>query len=68
MRSGSTKWAIGNSAANDSFKIINKAGVFDSTSYMTILSTGNFGIGTTAPTNKLDVNGLWLLELMRDQS
>ncbi|MDD5541140.1 MAG: hypothetical protein PHG61_10665, partial [Candidatus Marinimicrobia bacterium] len=52
---GNSRWSIGNDATDSSFKIMpsgNKA--FDSTASMTILSSGNVGIGTTNPGYKLD--------------
>ena len=52
-------WSMGidNSGA-DAFMIHNSAGGVDSSSQFTILTTGNVGIGTTAPTSKLQVTGL----------
>ena len=56
QNAGSTQWRIGNqyAAAVNRFSILNAAGT---TEVFTILQGGNFGIGTTNPVTKLDVNG-----------
>ncbi len=46
------KWYIGNVAANDRFEFHN-----GTSEVFSILSSGNVGIGTTAPIGKLDVRG-----------
>jgi phage gp36-like protein len=47
---GTRKWLWYNRNTNDSFNVKN-----DTTDFLTILQSGNVGIGTTAPGNKLSV-------------
>ena len=56
MHDGSTKWSIGNNADNDYFHIQDGAGSFGASKFV-IDTDGDVGIGTTTPSEKLEVNG-----------
>ncbi|WP_413612615.1 tail fiber domain-containing protein [Bdellovibrio sp. HCB-110] len=51
---GTLKWSLGEIATDDRFRISNDSAV----ERFTILQTGNVGIGTTSPSQKLDVSGI----------
>jgi hypothetical protein len=53
---GTTKWSIGNDAGDShKFKIQTAAGVFGASTKFTLDASGNCGIGTDSPSNKLVV-------------
>ncbi|MHA1332421.1 MAG: tail fiber domain-containing protein, partial [Candidatus Hodarchaeales archaeon] len=59
-QTGSKEWRIGlnDTSANLAFSYDEKTNSFQNTNtYMVITSTGNVGIGTTGPSEKLDVEG-----------
>ena len=57
-RPGHQGWAMGiDSSIGNNFEIHNSSGGVDSSSQLAITPSGNVGIGTTSPSEKLDVNG-----------
>jgi hypothetical protein len=56
MTEGSTKWSIGNNAGDsDKFQIETGGGAFGANTKFTLDASGNCGIGTDSPSNKLVV-------------
>ena len=56
QQGGTNKWFEGNDAANDRFRLANSL-ANGNAEVLTVLQSGNVGIGTNAPTDKLSVNG-----------
>src|SRR6185295_16982211 len=56
QQGGTNKWFEGNVAANDRFRLTNSL-ANGNTEVFSVLQSGNVGIGTNAPTDKLSVNG-----------
>jgi len=56
QQGGTNKWFEGNDASNDRFRLAN-SNANGNVEVLTVLQTGNVGIGTNAPTDKLSVNG-----------
>jgi len=56
QQGGTNKWFEGNDAANDRFRLANSL-ANGNAEVFTVLQSGNVGIGTNAPTDKLSVNG-----------
>jgi hypothetical protein len=56
QQGGTNKWFEGNVAVNDRFRLTNSL-ANGNAEVFTVLQSGNVGIGTNAPTDKLSVNG-----------
>jgi len=51
-----SSWSLGSLISNNAFTIANSS-LLNSLNYLSILTNGNVGIGTTTPATALDVNG-----------
>ncbi len=54
QRSGVSKWYLGNRASDDRLSFVNSTGTAE---MLALLQNGNVGVGTTSPTEKLQVAG-----------
>jgi len=66
QNAGLTKWSIGNEGNANALHFNNGSGAFNATSEMTILSTGNVGIGTTTPYAQLSQEGATPIHYLTD--
>jgi hypothetical protein len=54
---GANEWYLGNVASNDSLELINSDANSNNETPLTVLQSGNVGVGTTGPSYTLHVNG-----------